>query len=247
MGGWRRGGREFVYRGSPRSSNHKFGHEPCSHGCGKLFTHLGNRLVHERKFHPAEGRDAPLARTKASAGSAALRKAALQISKIEYANILSKNAPHLKELRLNMTDLMHVQGSAYQSLPAPVAMLTDAAFAMIFKAAHENLDSDLPGVFLAAFPRYVMAPPDGSDPTGQFPLTIKDRMTRLSKGEGQALWHEFKWIDHMPTIQRIKSVTPEMIKTVVARGLASIAPARTFRKLSAVPHLPPTDNVAHAY
>ena len=156
----------------PDEALNKFGHEPCSYGCGKLFTHTGNRLVHEKRYHPAEGRDAPLARTKASAGSAALRKAALQISKIEYANILSKNAPHLKELRPNVTDLLHVQGSAYQSLPAPVAMMTDAAFAMIFKAGHENLDSDLPGVFLAAFPRYVMAPPDGSDPVSYTHLTL---------------------------------------------------------------------------
>ena len=58
------------------------------------------------------------------------------------------------------------------------------------------------------------------------------------------MWNEFNWIELMPEIKGIAKVDEEAVKTIISRGLAAKAPARTFRKLTSVPFLPPTLQVA---
>ena len=48
----------------------------------------------------------------------------------------------------------------------------------------------------------------------------------------------------MPEIKGIAKVDEEAVKTIISRGLAAKAPAHTFRKLTSVPFLPPTIQVA---
>ena len=83
--------------------------------------------------------------------------------------------------------------------------------------------------------RYLLAPPEKDDLVGQYPMVVRTRMRRLARGEGGQLWNEFNWIELMPEIKGIAKVDEEAVKTIISRGLAAKAPARTFRKLTSVP------------
>ena len=52
-------------------------------------------------------------------------------------------------------------------------------------------------------------------------------------------------MDNLPTKKKIAGPDAQQIEAIISRGLAAQAPARTFRKLTAVPYLPPTGNVAN--
>ena len=122
--------------------------------------------------------------------------------------------------------------------------MVDALWETVFKAATANLDDDAPMVMLAAATRYLLAPPEKDDLVGQYPMVVRTRMRRLARGEGGQLWNEFNWIELMPEIKGIAKIDEEAVKAIISRGLAAKAPARTFRKLTSVPFLPPTLQVA---
>jgi len=66
----------------------------------------------------------------------------------------------------------------------------------------------------------------------------------LANGHGDRLWREWHWERGTPPTTAIRTVTREMRERIICSSLSSAAPARTFRKLVAIPFLPPTAKVA---
>ena len=253
-----RSARHKPVTGIPTAALAPFGIYRCSHGCPQIWCRLGLAEGHEKTCprnpasptHPDAHRPLPhatTAQTDQEQGQAApgpAPRADISNQDIPYESIIPNNRAHLDKLVAERDQLMHIQNNTLPYIPNAANIYVTSMYREVFTAANKNLDSERPTVMLAAIPRYIFAPPHPDDTVSNMPQRIAERIMGLANGGGEELWNTWRWDQGTPATTAIRTVTPDMRERIVTSSLTGQTPARLFRRLSAIPFLPPTRKVA---
>ena len=226
----------------------------CPYGCDQAWARLGcmethNNICPKRPSSPTNpatqlGLPGVPTTPQEPRAPAPPQEVDIRSGSIPYGAILTANREHLDHLRERRDQLMHVQNDTLPYIPNAAIVYVSAAFTMLFRTATANLDDERPVVAMAAFARHVLVRPHPDDIVAHMPQRIAERIRDLANGHGDRLWREWHWERGTPPTTAIRTVTREMRERIICSSLSSAAPARTFRKLVAIPFLPPTAKVA---